>query len=75
MRTLLPHVMGGLQVTVFAPSNDALDVLASAHPDLARDLAANASLAEAFVAYHGKSHEFNFTASNREARLVVMRGP
>jgi hypothetical protein len=47
-------IWGLLQVTVFAPTNGALEALAAAHPELARELAANASLAEALVAYHGK---------------------
>jgi uncharacterized surface protein with fasciclin (FAS1) repeats len=46
-------MLDALQVTVFAPTNSALDTLAAGHPQLAQELASNASLAEAFVAYHG----------------------
>ncbi len=41
------------QVTVFAPTNAALELLAVAHPQLAADVASNEETAAAFAAYHG----------------------
>ncbi len=41
------------QVTVLAPTDAALELLAATHPQLAADVASNALVAAALAAYHG----------------------